>query len=294
MPMGIHGRHYIEEIGKLGRRFGAALLRWPFTSLVAVVLFGAMLHTVMAVRSPYRELILGGPIVAAAQETVHPTPFAIGAVSSFVSDELGGEPGPILATTDSVAATLIFDGAEPVSHGAGRVHVVRAGETIYSIANLYGTNQQALARANRIVGGALAVGDELVIPASDASTAAPVSINSGSLASFLPNSSFIWPVQGPIGPIHGNNGRDIPAPIGTPIKASGPGIVIDASYGWNGGYGNRVIIDHGVSGVAAKTLYGHMQDFVVTVGQQVSTGDTIGFVGSTGRSTGPHVHFEVR
>ena len=90
-----------------------------------------------------------------------------------------------------------------------------------------------------------------------------------------------------------HSGLDIAAPMGTPIKASNSGKVIMA--GWYGGYGKVVIIDHGVvRGQPITTLYGHMSSINVSQGQKVSQGQVIGRVGSTGYSTGPHCHFEVR
>ena len=83
-------------------------------------------------------------------------------------------------------------------------------------------------------------------------------------------------------------GLDIADNYGTPIKASNSGVVEMAD--WNGGYGRYVRIDHG-GGLA--TAYGHMSAYVVQVGQVVRKGDVIGYVGSSGASTGPHVHFEV-
>ncbi|MGC9671347.1 M23 family metallopeptidase [Planosporangium sp. 12N6] len=88
-------------------------------------------------------------------------------------------------------------------------------------------------------------------------------------------------------------GLDIGAPAGTPIVAAAPGRVVQA--GWSGGYGNYTCIEHGrVDGERLTTCYGHQQAIGVAVGQQVGAGQVIGRVGSTGASTGPHLHFEVR
>ena len=115
------------------------------------------------------------------------------------------------------------------------------------------------------------------------------------------NGSFIWPLSGPITsefgwrthPIFGtqryHSGLDIGGEYGLPIRAAGSGTVEYA--GWISGYGNTVIINHG-GGIS--TLYGHNQSLAVGVGQSVSQGSTIAYCGSTGNSTGPHCHFEVR
>ena len=85
-------------------------------------------------------------------------------------------------------------------------------------------------------------------------------------------------------------GIDLAAPIGTPIYATADGIVSDA--GWNsGGYGNLIKVDHG-SGI--ETRYGHLSRILVSPGQRVTRGQQIGRMGSTGRSTGSHLHYEVR
>jgi murein DD-endopeptidase MepM/ murein hydrolase activator NlpD len=106
---------------------------------------------------------------------------------------------------------------------------------------------------------------------------------------------FIWPVQGVLtsgfgwrwGRMH--EGIDLAVGVGTPVVAAASGTVIVA--GWLGGYGNLVVIDHG-NGIA--TAYGHNTSVTVGVGQSVAQGQLISYSGSTGHSTGPHVHFEVR
>ena len=118
-------------------------------------------------------------------------------------------------------------------------------------------------------------------------------------------SGFIMPVQGRISSPFGyrthpifksrtfHSGIDIAAPHGTPIKAANAGKVIYS--GWYGGYGKVVILDHGsCTGQPTTTLYAHMSRQKVTVGENVTRGQAIGLVGSTGYSTGPHLHFEVR
>jgi murein DD-endopeptidase MepM/ murein hydrolase activator NlpD len=86
-----------------------------------------------------------------------------------------------------------------------------------------------------------------------------------------------------------HEGVDIAASSGTPIHAAASGTVIHA--GWLGGYGNLVVVDHG-NGLS--TAYAHASALLVGVGQHVTQGQTVSLVGSTGNSSGPHLHFEVR
>lgn len=85
-----------------------------------------------------------------------------------------------------------------------------------------------------------------------------------------------------------HSGIDFRGPTGTPIYATANGVVVKAEY--SGGYGNHVVIDHGYS---YETLYAHMSDITVEAGDRVERGDLIGELGSTGRSSGPHLHYEV-
>jgi murein DD-endopeptidase MepM/ murein hydrolase activator NlpD len=116
----------------------------------------------------------------------------------------------------------------------------------------------------------------------------------------LASTPSIWPVRGYLSANFGNRidpftgqrdfhmGIDVSTPSGTKIVAPADGVIV--SCGTKGGYGNTTIIDHGFGLV---TRYGHMDHFNVRPGQRVHRGDVIGFVGNTGRSTAPHLHYEV-
>ena len=116
------------------------------------------------------------------------------------------------------------------------------------------------------------------------------------------NRPSIWPVAGimwggfgmrrnPFGGMSSefHKGQDISAPFGTPVSATADGVVVVA--GWKTGYGRVVYVDHG-NGLS--TRYGHLSRLDVAVGQMVKRGAQLGLVGSSGRSTGPHLHYEVR
>jgi murein DD-endopeptidase MepM/ murein hydrolase activator NlpD len=133
------------------------------------------------------------------------------------------------------------------------------------------------------------------LAAVSASLASRIQTSQSSSGVVPSSSGMIWPVSGPVtsgfgwrwGRMH--EGIDIAVPTGTPVAAAASGRVIYA--GWMGGYGNLVVIDHG-GGIA--TAYGHNSSIAVGNGSSVSQGQTISYAGSTGHSTGPHVHFEVR
>jgi murein DD-endopeptidase MepM/ murein hydrolase activator NlpD len=123
----------------------------------------------------------------------------------------------------------------------------------------------------------------------------------GSSGSGVGTGDMMWPVNGPvvspygyrIHPILGyrklHTGMDFAVGYGTPIHASDSGTVIYAT--WMGGYGNVIIVDHG-RGISS--LYAHQSSLAVGTGTRVTRGQVIGYVGSTGFSTGPHLHFEIR
>lgn len=189
----------------------------------------------------------------------------------------------------------------PVS---GIKHKVTRGETIYSIAKKYNTNPQAMVdfpfntfSDNETF--ALAVGQELIVPDgvkpnvirwSPTTNLAQVTPNAGAVSA---TGAFVWPIGGRITQRYTwyHRGMDIATAYGTPVLAADSGKVVVAGWPDNGGYGNRVEINHGNGYV---TLYAHLSKVNVVVGQTVNRGDVIGLEGSTGRSTGPHLHFEVK
>lgn len=194
----------------------------------------------------------------------------------------------------------------PVS---GVRYQIKDGDTLKSIAKKYKADVSDIARFNGVNEfSKLAVGDELIIPDGEIDTPSPVITNSNKpnpnsrVSNLLKNlysgpeypGYYIRPLAGGVKTqgIHGHNGIDLAARTGTPIFASADGIVIVAKTGgWNGGYGNYVVISHSNG---TQTLYAHMSKVNTSVGAQVSQGDTIGFVGASGKATGPHVHFEIR
>lgn len=185
---------------------------------------------------------------------------------------------------------------------AGVTIEVKSGDTIYSLAKKYG-----LPSAQPIVDWpynsfvddekfSLAAGQSLTIPGGRAPAVAAASPY---IARQTPtqgifqagNGQFGWPVQGLITQYFAwyHSGIDIAGPIGTAVTAADSGRVTTVLYE-NYGYGYHVIVDHGNG---YQTLYGHLSRIDVSPGQNVSRGTVLGLRGSTGRSTGPHLHFEV-
>lgn len=181
----------------------------------------------------------------------------------------------------------------------GLIHTIVKGETVGSLAKKYHADASEIIAYNELdPEGQLVVGDTIIIP--DGQLAPPPAGQAPAKKSYLdrytgPNYSgyFLRPIVGgkKTQGIHGRNGIDLAAPSGTPIYAAAAGTVILArSDGWNGGYGKYIVIQHPNG---TQTLYSHMSKVMVNRGDKVTRGERIGSVGNTGRSTGPHVHFEV-
>lgn len=178
-------------------------------------------------------------------------------------------------------------------------HAVKKGDTIKSIAKLYDAEAEEIKSYNDIVDDtALAIGEIVIVPGGEIAPAVAKVTTSSQIKIATPTKTaasgyFIRPTTGPrTQGVHGSNGVDIAPPTGTPIVASAAGtVIISRTSGYNGGYGVYVVIKHSNG---TQTLYSHMSKNVAIQGGQVAQGEVIGYVGSTGKVTGPHLHFEVR
>ncbi len=195
---------------------------------------------------------------------------------------------------------------------SGLKYIVKKGDTLRSIAKTYKGDVDEISNFNNLnTEAVLAVGDEIIIPDIEGKLTLPeerkdteikknkkdvkVLVKEGSAVVRNDNTGFFTkPVIGGVRTqgLHGHNGIDFAAPYGTPIIAAASGkVVVSKTGGWGGGYGNYVVVQHQNG---TQTLYAHMSEVLVKVGDQVQQSQEIGKMGSTGQSTGVHLHFEVR
>jgi len=176
-------------------------------------------------------------------------------------------------------------------------HVVKDGDTMSTIAKKYDADVDEILEYNQMVtADELSVGATLVIPGGE--IAVPVRTSTGSRYAGGGGSSagFVHPAPGAVltQGVHGYNGVDLAGPGGArlAIRAAAAGqVIVSKGSGWNGGYGNYIVVKH-TDGT--QTLYSHLSSNLVGVGAYVGAGEQIGVMGNTGRSTGVHLHFEVR
>ena len=183
----------------------------------------------------------------------------------------------------------------------GVQYTVKKGDTIASIAKKFKGDQKEIISYNALASVAdVSVGDELIIP--DGVEAVAVVPSSAGISRYIPGNSgpelagyYARPLSASCPKTqgqHGHNGIDIGCPAGTSILAAATGeVTIARASGDNGGYGKFVVITHSNG---TQTLYAHMSQVNVIPGQYVVQGQKIGEVGRTGKSTGNHLHFEIR
>ncbi|MCA9356979.1 M23 family metallopeptidase [Candidatus Nomurabacteria bacterium] len=220
---------------------------------------------------------------------------------SEVAEMFGVTTNTIMWANDLNRATEIQPGDSLVILPiVGVRHIVKKGDTISTIAKKYeGETEEILAYNQLLSAEDITVGDTLIIPGGAmhaapvrvAANAKPVSVSGVASAS---GGGFVHPAPGSIKTqsIHGYNAVDLAGAYGSSIRAAAAGeVIVSKSSGWNGGYGQYIVIKHNNG---TQTLYGHLSSNAVGVGAYVSQGQVIGGMGSTGKSTGTHLHFEVR
>lgn len=233
---------------------------------------------------------------------------------SAIANSFGVTVNTILWTNNIRDARLIKPGDTliilPIS---GVTYTVKKGDSLELIAKRFKSSSDDIAQFNGLaIDEVLTVGTEIIIPdgeqeiLSQPQSAIPSSSRPPSVVSRFANlpdltGYFMRPIIGgrnsrasksnPHG-LHGYNGVDLASSCGMPVMASAEGVVIiTRSSGWNGGYGRYVVISHPNG---TQTLYGHLRTVDVSPGQSVVQGKLIGTIGSSGNSTGCHVHFEIR
>lgn len=217
---------------------------------------------------------------------------------SSIAELFGVSVNTIFWANDIAAANTIRTGQLlvilPVT---GIRYTVKSGDTLASIAKQFKGSEEEISQFNGLDGTHLAVGQEIIIPDGEAPYSPPAVQKQGFVSgSGGPNYSgyYLRPIEGgkKSQGLHGYNGVDLATFCGAPIMAAATGdVVIARSSGWNGGYGRYIVISH-LNGT--QTLYAHASELIVTPGWHVVKGQVIGYVGATGKSTGCHVHFEVR
>lgn len=226
-----------------------------------------------------------------------------------IANTYGIKPSTITASNNLSANSALSEGQKLTFPSVdGIVYKIKGGETLWDLSNLYKVSSEEIIAANKLENpDKLKLDQTIIIPkaekflALEATTSSSSKTSSSTKKSTTSKTTTVAlnrgarPASGSISSNFGerwgrdHNGVDIASPTGTNIYAYQSGKVTFS--GWKNGYGNVVIISHG-NGM--ETYYGHCSKLLVKAGQSVEKGQHIAEVGSTGRSTGPHLHFEVR
>lgn len=217
---------------------------------------------------------------------------------SFIASDYGVSVDTIIWANNLKSPDDIKPGVElKIPPVTGVVHKVKSGDTVQVIAKKYGVEPDKIISFNSLPkGGSLEEGQELIVPGGKLQSQPTFGQQKGTAKRFayLPNLNdfFMLPTTGfNWGRVHGRNGVDVANSCGTPVYAAANGsITLAKSSGWNGGFGKFIKIVHGNG---TETLYAHLAQLLVDAGEYISQGQQIGLIGTTGHSTGCHLHFEV-
>lgn len=208
-------------------------------------------------------------------------------------------------SVEQITASNILDREDLISPGKrllvpivpGFGYRIKDGDSVSALATRYGIEADAIQTANGIAADqALVPGTIVLLPGAKPPSGGSVRTAAASRSvSGRDSGNWAWPARGPITSGFGtrwgrfHEGIDVGVGTGTSVRASRSGRVTRA--GWDGGYGKVVMISHGGG---LSTVYAHLSEIDVSVGEQVDQGQVVGLSGNTGNSTGPHLHFEVR
>lgn len=309
---------FVSALYKQRGRYSRRLIHSGMASLAAL---GVMIAPVIAEEFPgesYDPWEIPSPssiLSAATQESYTST-----LVSEKVRDKIieyevneGDTISTIASKFDVSIDTILWQNdmtqKDPIKSGqtleilpvTGIAHKVKKGDTVYSIAKKYDTDPQPIVNFpfNTFVNDEtfeLAIGQLLVVPEGVMPNVQPVAPRIRQITpdagTVVASGSFVWPASGRITQnfVWYHKGTDIANNASPDVLAADSGVVVVAGWPDGYGYGNRVIIDHGNG---FRTLYAHLSRIYVVPGQSVGRGNAIGKMGSTGRSTGIHLHFEV-
>lgn len=224
----------------------------------------------------------------------------LGDTISYIAENFGISINTILWENKLTAYTIIRPGQQlSLLPTSGITYKVAKGDTLDKIGKKYKIDIEKIIDYNRLASmNDIAVGEKLIIPGGAPISIAPSyslrSLVTSAKKSITGSGKYLWPaVCRRITQYFTwrHKGIDIACPYGSTVIASDGGTVIKSAGGWNGGYGLMVVVDHGNGN---QTLYGHLSKLYVKTGDTIKAGQVIGAMGSSGRSTGSHVHFEVR
>jgi len=215
---------------------------------------------------------------------------------SEIGDMFGVNVNTIVWANDLRGKTIKVGQELVILPISGVRHTIKSGDTIKTIATKYKADVEDILSYNNLTATSkLKAGDVIIIPDGVVvPTATNIAKPSGGTSYPSIVGFFMRPISGgkKTQGIHGNNGVDIGAPVGTPVMASASGkVIVSRKGGYNGGFGTYIVISHSNG---TQTLYAHLSANNVSIGQEVTQGEVIGSIGMTGRTTGPHIHFEVR
>jgi murein DD-endopeptidase MepM/ murein hydrolase activator NlpD len=304
----------------LYRQRGKYVRPFLHTSMIGLVLVGLMLAPLVkgafleeSPESTNSNYIIGSSSLNSAQTQISVKPrdsvvsytILSGDTISSIAQKFGVSVETILWQNSLTEKSTIKPGDSlEIPPVTGLVHKVKRGETIHSIAETYSVDAQEIVNwpFNSFSDDetfALATGQLLVVPNGvkpEEKIEKPqpryIARKTPDAGTIVPSGQFIWPAAGYISqyPVWYHMALDIANPASPDIMAADSGIVVSVQY-LKYGYGHHVIVDHGNG---YQTLYGHMSNIYVSQGQSIAKGAAIGQMGSTGRSSGIHLHFEVR